>query len=147
MQMTKKFKSARILLVEDDQSHADLIRMSLEDNGFDLDIQHVMDGAEAIEYLHKEGEYSNALRPDFILLDLNLPKLSGHEVLDQIKSNDSLRSIPVVVLTTSANELDRAQAYEHHANSYLTKPTDFQMFQDMVHDLRSYWAKWNKLPA
>lgn len=147
MQITDKLKPARILLVEDDQSHADLIRLSLEDDGLDLDIQHVTDGAKAIEYLNNAGDYTKAERPDFILLDLNLPKLTGHEVLDQIKSSDSFRSIPVIVLTTSANEQDRAKAYKHHANSYLTKPTDFQMFQDMVHDLRTYWAKWNKQPA
>lgn len=121
--------------------------MSLEDNGIDLDIQHVDDGAKAIEYLHNEGEYADAGKPDFILLDLNLPKLSGHEVLNRIKSDDALQSIPVIVLTTSANEKDRAKAYRYHANSYLTKPTDFQKFQDMIHDLRTYWAEWNKVPA
>ena len=141
--MTNQTKTHRLLLIEDDQAHADLIQMTLEDHGDDLDINHVNNGAKAIDYLRNQGEYTEATRPDLVLLDLNLPKISGHEVLEQIKSDESLQSIPVVVLTTSANEQDISKAYRHNANSYLTKPADFQKFQSMIHDLRAYWTKWN----
>ena len=145
--MNDSLHTARVLLVEDDQAHADLIRMSFEDNGLNLDVQHVSDGAQAIEYLTRTGEYTKAHRPDFIMLDINLPKMNGHEVLQRIKSDERLKTIPVIMLTTSNDERDRMQAYQHHANSYLIKPTEFQMFQDLVHDVRAFWAQWNKLPA
>lgn len=141
--MLNQTKPHRLLLVEDDQAHADLIQMSLEEDGEDLEISHVNNGSKAIDYLKNQGEYANATRPDLVLLDLNLPKLSGHEVLQQIKSDESLQSIPVVVLTTSADEQDVSRAYLHNANSYLTKPADFQQFQSMIHDLRTYWTSWN----
>ena len=141
--MLNQTKPHRLLLVEDDQAHADLIQMSLEEDGEDLEISHVNNGSKAIDYLRNQGEYTNATRPDLVLLDLNLPKVSGHEVLQQIKSDESLQSIPVVVLTTSADERDVSRAYLHNANSYLTKPADFQQFQSMIHDLRTYWTSWN----
>ena len=121
--------------------------MSLEGHGVEIVIDHVNNGVKAIEYLLNLGEYADAIRPDLVLLDLNLPKVSGHEVLEQVKSDESLQSIPVVVLTTSANEHDISMAYRHKANSYLTKPADFQKFQSMIHDLKAYWTQWNCSPA
>jgi CheY-like chemotaxis protein len=138
---------AHFLLVEDDKDHADLILLSLSDHNVTNTIDHVRDGVEALQYLRREGEFAAARRPDVILLDLKLPRLDGHEVLEQIKSDDSLRSIPVVVLTTSANEKDRERAYALNANSYLTKPIEFSQFQRMIRDLRLYWSVWNQPPA
>ncbi len=132
------------LLVEDEQSHADLVLMSLDDHNVSNTIDHVTDGEQALQYLRQEGKYKPALRPDVILLDLKLPKLNGLEVLEVIKNDESLKTIPVVILTTSANESDRASAYTNHVNSYITKPVDFPKFQQMVKDLSLYWTVWNQ---
>lgn len=141
--MTNQTKPHRLLLIEDDQGHADLIQVSLEAHGDDLDINHVNNGAKANDYLRNQGEYAEVTRPDLVLLDLNSPKISWHEVLEQIKSDESLQSVPVVVLTTSANEQDISKDYHHNANSYLAKPVDFEKFQSMIHDLRVYWTRWS----
>lgn len=137
---------ARFLLVEDDPDHADLIVRALADQRVSNQFDHVTDGEAAIRFLRQEAPYENAGRPDVILLDLNLPKLNGHDVLKMIKEDPELKSIPVVVLTTSAAEADRAKAYQNHANSYLSKPIDFNQFHDMIKDLKMYWGVWN-LPA
>lgn len=121
--------------------------MSLEEHNITNSIDRVADGVEAMAYLRREGIYADAPTPDVILLDLKLPKLDGHEVLERIKSSQALRSIPVVILTTSNNESDLAAAYARHANSYLTKPVDFQQFQQMVRDLKLYWTVWNQPPV
>ncbi|MEZ6235732.1 MAG: response regulator [Phycisphaerales bacterium] len=135
------------LLVEDEAAHAELIRLSLVDNKVANTLDHVQDGEAALEYLQQEGRFSEARRPDVILLDLKLPKIDGHEVLEWIKGRDHLATIPVVVLTTSSNEIDRAKAYARHANSYLAKPVDFPQFQRMIRDLGLYWTVWNQPPA
>ena len=145
--MTQNRRPSRFLLVEDDRSHADLVMLSMEENGVTNPVEHVSDGAEAMAFLRREGRYADAERPDVVLLDLNLPKLSGHEVLEQIKSDPELHEIPVVILTTSASETDRARAYAKHVNSFLTKPVDFEQFRQMVRDLRMYWTVWNQPPA
>jgi len=134
----------QFLLVEDDDSHAELIRLSFEDNHKNHVLNHVSDGADAISYLRREGAYADAQRPDVVLLDLNLPKVNGHEVLTTIKQDDDLRTIPVVVLTTSAHEGDLIKAYRNHANSYLVKPIDFGKLVEMLKHLRVYWADWNR---
>lgn len=140
-------RPVEFLLVEDDQAHAELIMLTLQDNGVLNGVNHVRDGAEALAFLRREGEHANAPRPDVVLLDLMLPKLNGHEVLAEIKSDENLMSIPVVILTTSENEIDRAQAYQGHANSYLSKPVNFERFQNMVKDLNLYWTVWNHPPT
>ncbi len=139
-------KPIHFLLVEDDESHANLIKLALEENNVSNTLDHVWDGAEAMDYLRRQGKHANAPRPHIILLDLKLPKVDGHEVLTQLKADDSLRMIPVVVLTTSGNEIDRAKAYYNHANSYLIKPIDFSKFQVMVKELELYWSVWNQPP-
>lgn len=139
-------KPVHFLLAEDDPAHADLVRMAFEDNGISNRLTHVSDGEQVIQYLRRLNGFTNADRPDVILLDLNLPKLNGHEVLQEIKNDSELMSIPVVILTTSANEQDRAAAYEHNANSYLTKPIEFSKFQKMIRDLKMYWCIWNQPP-
>ena len=135
------------LLVEDDDDHAELIQMTLAESRIGNTFDRVSDGEEALAYLRREGAYTDKPQPDVVLLDLKLPKVDGHEVLAQIKSDELLRGIPVVVLTTSHSEADRAKAYYNHANSYLVKPVDFDRFQQMVKDLKLYWGVWNQPAA
>jgi CheY-like chemotaxis protein len=138
-----------ILLVEDDQDHADLVIRSLKDNRVANTIHHVMDGEKALDYLRNLGKFTDLAenpRPLLILLDLRLPRIDGLEVLKEIKSDSKLQAIPVVRVTTSKAELDVAKAYEYNANSYLVKPVDFKRFQDMMNDLGFYWLGWNQLP-
>ena len=131
------------LLVEDDDSHAKLTLRSLRSNRVANTVDRVADGAQAMQYLRRESAFVDRPRPDVILLDLKLPKLDGHEVLQRVKEDPALRDIPVVILTTSDAETDRARAYLHHANSYLVKPVDFEKFRQMVQELCLYWGIWN----
>ncbi len=140
-------KPLHFLLVEDDDDHANLVQMALAENRVANTVDHVTDGADALSYLRQESPYESRDRPDVILLDLKLPKVDGHEVLAQIKEDEQLRTIPVVVLTSSEAETDRAKAYFSHANSYLTKPLDFDRFHQMIQDLKYYWSVWNQPPA
>ncbi|MCG8404661.1 MAG: response regulator [Phycisphaerales bacterium] len=137
----------RFLLVEDDDDHAELIQMALAENRITNKVERVKDGAEAMDYLRQTGAFAGKPRPDIVLLDLKLPKVDGHEVLQQLKTDESLRTIPVVVMTTSQAEADKVKAYYNHANSYLTKPVDFGRFQKMVKDLKLYWGLWNQVSA
>lgn len=134
------------LLVEDDDDHAQLVIRSLKNNTTVKRIDHVNNGAEALDYLFQVGKYQNQELPDVILLDLKLPRVDGLEVLQRIKNDELLKVIPVVVLTTSAAESDRTSAYLKHANSYLVKPLDFSQFRKMAEDLNLYWAIWNRPP-
>ncbi|MCB9838168.1 MAG: response regulator [Phycisphaeraceae bacterium] len=145
--MITEQKPVHFLLVEDNQDHADLVRMSLEINNVTNTLDHVRDGLAAMAYLRNSGEYGGSKRPDVILLDINLPKMNGHEILEQIKADEDLKVIPVVVLTTSAADADRLSAYRSHANSFVTKPVDFQKFQNMIRDLNLYWTVWNQAPT
>lgn len=138
-----------ILLVEDNLDHAELVIRNLEDFKVANRVSHVEDGEAALDYLHGKGEYADRKRfpmPHLMLLDLRLPKVDGLQVLKEIKSNEKLLALPVVVLTTSDAERDMAIAYEYHANSYLTKPVDFNDFSQMLGDLGFYWLAWNKRP-
>ena len=137
----------KFLLVEDDDTHAHLVARSLAKSRVANQVHRVTDGAEAIEFLKRQGKYANQVRPDVVLLDLKLPKLDGHEVLSRIKSDPDLKTIPVVVMTTSDAESDRAKAYQHHANSYVVKPVDFEKFRLLVNDLCLYWGVWNEIPG
>ncbi len=138
-------KRRRFLLVEDNDAHAKLVMMQLRDRD-ELTIDRVPDGEEALAYLRQEGPYANKERPDVVLLDLKLPRLNGHEVLRQLKADEELRGIPVIVLTTSQAEKDMAEAYREHVNSYLIKPFDFARFQRMMEDVAHYWGDWNEHP-
>jgi CheY-like chemotaxis protein len=138
-----------ILLVEDNPDHAELVKRNLEDFQVANHINHVEDGEAALDYVYRRGTYSDHKkfpRPDLILLDLRLPRIDGLEVLKQIKRDLTLQAIPVVVLTTSDAEKDLAQAYEYHANSYVTKPVNFENFSRLLRDLGYYWLAWNKRP-
>lgn len=134
------------LLVEDDDTHAHLVTRSLAKSRVANRVHRVADGVQALEFLKGEGEFQNQAHPDVILLDLKLPKMDGHEVLAQIKNDPELMKIPVVVMTTSDAESDRAKAYKHHANSYVVKPVDFEKFRQLVNDLCLYWGVWNESP-
>ena len=135
------------LLVEDEPAHAELVKIAMDENAVANTMDHVEDGEEAVRYLNGEGQYEGRRRPDVVLLDIRLPKMDGHEVLEYMKTRDHLNTIPVVMLTTSDADSDRIKAYEHNANSYVTKPVDFEQFRKMVRDLQLYWAVWNHPPV
>lgn len=133
-----------ILLVEDDDNHADLARLAMDDAELVSQLDRVKDGVEAIAYLRREHPFESVNRPDIILLDLQLPKMNGHEVLSIIRNDPALSSIPIIVLTTSESEMDIHKAYAHCANSYLVKPVDFESFNQMINDCQRYWSVWNR---
>jgi CheY-like chemotaxis protein len=123
-----------------------LTKLALKGGKILNNINVVMDGAEAMDYLLKKGKYSEATRPDLIILDLNLPKKDGRQVLKEIKDNDSLRRIPIVVLTTSRDEQDVLKSYNLHANAYITKPLDLDQFIDVVRSIETFWVSVVRLP-
>ena len=138
-----------ILLVEDEEAHAEIIRRNLEDCDFTSHLVHVEDGQFALDYLYQRNGFrppAEVRRPDIILLDWNLPKLSGLEVLKTIKTDPLLKRIPVIILTTSSAEADISAAYEYHANSFLMKPMDYANFHQMLETLCAYWFAWNHYP-
>lgn len=134
-----------ILLVEDNPGDIRLTREALKDAKVRNHLSVVMDGAEAIAYLRKEGKHRNAIQPDLILLDLNLPKRNGREVLENIKGDEALRHIPVVILTTSQAEQDVIAGYRLHANAYVTKPVDLEQFLKVVGSIEEFWLEIVKL--
>jgi CheY-like chemotaxis protein len=135
-----------ILLVEDNEADIELTREGLQKGRLANRLHVVRDGEEAMAYLRREGEFAPAPRPDLILLDLNLPRKDGREVLADIKNDKDLKLIPVVVLTTSDAQQDVLHAYAHHVNAYMTKPVDFHQFVDVVSQLTNYWFALVKLP-
>jgi len=139
-------KRIDILLVEDNPGDVRLTREALAE-GKVLNHLHVVgDGVEALDYLLQRGQYAGATRPDLVLLDLNLPKKDGREVLAQIKANDDLKRIPVVVLTTSQAEEDIFKSYDLHANCYIAKPVDFENFIQVVRSIDTFWLTVVRLP-
>jgi two-component system, chemotaxis family, response regulator Rcp1 len=135
-----------ILLVDDDAGDVVLAKRALE-NGKIFNAMHVArDGVEALEFLQQTGRFADAPRPDLILLDLNMPRKDGREVLADIKQDPRFRSIPVVVLTTSDSELDVANMYDLHANCYVTKPVDLEQFTKIVKEIKQFWFSVVKLP-
>ena len=135
-----------ILLVEDSLADIELTLEALEEAKFVNEVQTVRDGASALDYLHQRGEHTAALRPDLIILDLNLPRRSGHEVLADIKGHPDLRRIPVAVLTTSAAEADVVDSYDLGANCYITKPVDVGQFLHVVQSIEDFWFGVVRLP-
>jgi len=136
-----------VLLVEDDPGDVLMTREAFEDNKLSNRLAVVPDGVTAMEFLRKEGEYADAPTPDLILLDLNLPRMDGREVLAALKADDALRSIPVVVLTTSEAEEDVVRSYSLHANAYVTKPVDFEAFINVVRQIDDFFVEVVRLPA
>ncbi len=143
---TENFKSINILLVEDNPADVRLTQEVLKEGKINNKLNVVYDGEEAIQYLHKEGPFADAELPDIILLDLNLPKIDGREVLEHIKKDDNLKRIPVIVLTTSDAQADILKMYENHANCYITKPVDFDEFISVVKSIEEFWLNIVKLP-
>jgi len=135
-----------ILLIEDNPGDVRLTKLALKGGKILNNISVVMDGAEAMDFLLKKGKYSEAVRPDLIILDLNLPKKDGRQVLKEIKDNESLRRIPIVVLTTSRDDQDVLKSYNLHANAYITKPLDLDQFIDVVRSIETFWVSVVRLP-
>ena len=135
-----------ILLVEDNPGDVRLTQEALKEGKILNNLNIAKDGVEAISFLRRKGEYENTARPDLILLDLNLPKKDGREVLLEIKEDEELRRIPVVVLTTSKAEEDIIRTYNCHANCYITKPVDFDQFINVVKSIENFWLTVVKLP-
>jgi len=139
-------KSISILLVEDNPGDADLAREALENSKMNNDLHVVDDGEKAMSFLRREGSYADVPRPDLILLDLNLPKKDGRQVLAEIKSDNKLKRIPVVILTTSRAEEDVIKTYDLHANCYITKPIDLNQFLHVVRSIENFWMSIVVLP-
>ncbi len=142
-----EFRRITILLVEDNPGDVRLIQEVFEDGKIFNKLDISRDGEDAIDYLHQKGIYKNTSRPDLILLDLNLPKKNGSEVLTEIKSDDHLKHIPVIILTASQAEEDIARAYSHYANCYLTKPIDLNQFINVVQQIKTFWLSIVQLPT
>ncbi len=139
-------KPVDILLVEDNPGDVRLAKEALKECKIDNTVYVVEDGIEALAFLHKEGRHEKAPRPDLILLDLNLPKKSGREVLAEVKADPELKRIPIVVMTVSRDEEDVLKAYNLHANCYITKPIDFGQFIRITQSIENFWFRIVKLP-
>jgi chemotaxis family two-component system response regulator Rcp1 len=135
-----------VLLVEDSPGDVRLTREAFKDAKVLINLHVAPDGKEAMSYLRREGEHAHASRPDLILLDLNLPKKHGRQVLEEIKESPALKSIPVVILTTSASEEDILRSYRLHANCYITNPVDLDGFLKVVKSIDNFWLSAVKLP-
>lgn len=135
-----------ILVVEDNAGDARLIREVLNDNKLYSTLYMVKDGVEALEFLHNKGKYKTAPKPDLIILDLNLPRKDGREVLAEIKSDENLKHIPIVIMTISQAEEDILKSYNLHANCFITKPIDLNQFIKVVKSIEDFWFSIVKLP-
>jgi two-component system response regulator len=145
--MSRSGQPVDILLVEDDPADELMTREAFEDNKIGNTLHVAHDGEEAIEFLYRRGVHADAPRPDLILLDLNLPKYDGREVLSKIKSDEDLAHIPVVVLTTSAAEEDILRSYQLHANAYVTKPVDIDQFIAAIKQIDEFFVQVVRLPG
>jgi len=146
MSRERRVKPIDILLVEDNPGDSDLAREALEETKMCNELHVVRDGEQAMRFLRREGEYTDAPRPDLILLDLNLPKKDGREVLAEIKTDESLKRIPVVILTISKDEEDVLKSYNLHANCYITKPINIGQFFKVVKSIEEFWLGIVVLP-
>ena len=144
--MKRSVETIDILLVEDNPGDVRLTKEALKDAKVLNDVHVVQDGVEAMLFLHREGKFSKMPTPDLILLDLNLPKKDGREVLAEIKQDEKLKRIPVVVLTTSKADEDIIRSYNLHANAYITKPVDLNRFIEIMHTLQEFWFSIVRLP-
>ncbi|MGI2335907.1 MAG: response regulator [Dehalogenimonas sp.] len=135
-----------ILLVEDSPGDVRLTMEALKEGKVMNKLHVVKDGVEALDFLHQRGDYSGAVRPDLILLDLNLPRMNGMEVLEEIKNDLNLKRIPVVILTVSQAEMDIVKSYNLHANCYISKPVDYLRFTEVVKAIEDFWLAIVKLP-
>jgi chemotaxis family two-component system response regulator Rcp1 len=146
MDVSKLVRPIEILLVEDNPGDVDLTREAMENSKIRVALHVVSDGVEAMAFLKRSGKYASAPRPDIVLLDLNLPKKSGREVLAEIKEDPDLKRIPVVILTISKDEEDILKSYNLHANCYITKPIELNQFIKVVKTIEDFWLTIVKLP-
>lgn len=144
--MTEPVKAIEILLVDDNEGDVRLAMETLRESKIHNHVNVVRDGVEAMAYLHKEGKFANAVRPDLIFLDLNMPRKDGREVLAEVKSDSEFKQIPVVILTISQAEQDIFKSYNLHANCFITKPVDLQQFVKVVQTIEEFWFTIVKLP-
>ncbi len=140
-------RTVNILLIEDNEGDILLTKEAFEDAKIQVELNVVVDGKEAIDYLSKKGKYSNQALPDLLLLDINLPKINGHQVLKYIKSSDDLKQLPVIMLTTSSSEKDINLAYNEYVNCFITKPLDISEFMSVVVTIQDFWISIVKLPT
>ncbi len=141
-----QFNAIHILLVEDNEGDIFLITEALQEGKILNKLSVVKDGKQAIDFLEKREDYATVGKPDLILLDINLPKKNGHEVLQQIKTTEHLKSIPVIILTTSSSQKDILESYKSHANCYITKPIDAENFLKVVTSIENFWVSIVSLP-
>jgi chemotaxis family two-component system response regulator Rcp1 len=144
--MAELKQEKNVLLVEDNYSHIRLIQEAWKETPIFHTINTVRNGVEALAYLRRQGDFQDAIYPDLILLDLNLPKKDGREVLAEIKADPELRRIPVIILTTSRNEEDIAKSYDLHANCYITKPRNLTQLFEVMRQIRQFWLETATLP-
>ena len=135
-----------VLLVEDNEGDIELTERAFERGNLTATLSVTHNGAEAIEYLSRQGRFSDAVKPDLILLDLNMPRMGGHQFLEIVKQDEKLKSIPVIVLTSSSAPKDIRGCYERHANCYILKPFDPLKFMDMIKQVEDFWANLVQLP-
>ena len=147
MTLEMEEKAKTILLVEDNKADVRLVQEALKNSSLTYDMAMVRDGVASMAYLHQEGEYASASRPDLIILDLNLPKKDGREVLAEIKTNSQLKRIPVIVLTTSKNEDDIHQSYDLNANCFITKSRNLSQLFTIVRRIEEFWLTTVTLPS
>jgi CheY-like chemotaxis protein len=145
--LAEAVRPIEVLLVEDDEGDVLMTREALYEGKVINRLNVVGDGVEAVSYLRRCGEYAEAVRPDLVLLDLNLPKRDGRQVLEDIKSDPDLRRIPIVVLSTSEAEEDVLRSYDLHANAYVTKPVDFERFVEVIRQIDEFFISVVRLPA
>jgi CheY-like chemotaxis protein len=144
--LTTRTAPVNVFLVEDNPADVEMTRLSLEETRVAHRLHVAYDGDQALDFLQRRGPYADAPRPDLTLLDLNLPRTDGRAVLAAIKNDESLKEIPVVVLTTSSSDRDISAAYKMHANSYITKPTGLDRWVELFRSINDFWFKTVKLP-
>ena len=145
--LAEAVRPIEVLLVEDDEGDVLMTREALDEGKVFNRLSVVGDGVEAIAYLRREQPYADATRPDLVLLDLNLPRRDGRQVLAEVKTDPDLRRIPIVVLTTSEAEEDVLRSYDLHANAYVTKPVDFDRFVEVIRQIDDFWISVVRLPG
>jgi len=145
--LAEAVRPIEVLLVEDDEGDVLMTREALHEGKVVNRLSVVGDGVEAIAFLRREGPYADAVRPDLVLLDLNLPRRDGRQVLEEVKTDPALRRIPIVVLTTSEAEEDVLRSYDLHANAYVTKPVDFDRFVEVIRQIDDFWISVVRLPG
>ncbi len=144
--MNRKSNEINILLAEDNPGDVFLIKQALNQNGLPYQLAQVSDGEEIMKFLYQQEKYKNSVRPHLIILDLNLPKKHGFDVLKEIKEDEKLKTIPIVILTSSKSEKDILKSYSLHASCYLTKPVDLTEFMAAIQSLKEFWFKFVQLP-